>query len=88
MALQHLPMLTSNTVATGSGLNASTPTSDGSLTLNIVEGRPLDEKAESDEASPVISTSDADDYPDGGLAAWCVVVGVSPLSVSSSFKIN
>lgn len=53
----------------------------------IVEGQLLDEKAELDQVSPVISTSDADDYPDGGLAAWCVVVGVSPLSVSSSFGI-
>ena len=70
-------MLTSNTVGTGSRPTISTSTSDGSLTLNIVEGQSLDGKAELDEANPVISTSDADDYPDGGLAAWCVVVGVS-----------
>ena len=88
MALQRLPMLTSNAVETGSGPNAWTPTPDGSLTLYIVEGRSLEEKTESNEASPVISLSNADDYPDGGLAAWCVVVGVSQLSVSSSFKVN
>ena len=77
MVLQHLPILTSSTVETGSGPNISISTSDGSLTLKIVEGRSLDEKTELDEASPAISASDADDYPDGGLAAWCVVVGVS-----------
>ena len=70
-------MLTSNTVGTGSRPTISTSTSDGSLTLNIVEGQSLDGKTELNEANPVISTSDADDYPDGGLAAWCVVVGVS-----------
>ena len=70
-------MLTSNTLEMGSRPTISTSTSDGSLTLNIVEGRSLDEKTELDEANPVISTSDVDDYPDGGLAAWCVVVGVS-----------
>ena len=77
MALQRLPMLTSNTLEMGSRPTISTSTSDGSLTLNIVEGRSLDGKTELDEANPVISASDADDYPDGGLAAWCVVVGVS-----------
>ena len=85
MVLQHLPMLTSNTVETGSGPTISISTSDGSLTLNIVEGRSLDGKTELDEDSPVITTSDADDCPDGGLAAWCVVVGVSSFSVSSAF---
>ena len=77
MALQRLPISTSNTIEKGSGPNTRTPTSDESMTLNIVEGRPSDEKVELDEASPVVSAPGADDYPDGGLAAWCVVVGVS-----------
>lgn len=72
----------------GSRLNDRTPT-DESMTLNTVEGRQLEEKTEDEEkvASPVTPTPDADEYPDGGLAAWCIVVGVSPLTISSSFRV-
>jgi len=43
----------------------------------------LSEKKEDEEtvASPVTTpTPGADDFPDGGLVAWCVVVGVSQLN--------
>lgn len=62
-----------------SRLHERTPTPGESLTLSI-DGRPLEEKTvdEETEASPVTPTSNVDDYPDGGLAAWLVVVGVSP----------
>ena len=30
--------------------------------------------------SEVAPTPDADDYPDGGVTAWCVVLGVSKLN--------
>lgn len=31
------------------------------------------------------ATSQVDDYPDGGLAAWCIVLGVGPSVTSSEF---
>jgi len=60
-----------------------TPTSDGSMMLKFVEGRSLEEKEEI-EVSSALPTPDVDDYPDGGLAAWCIVLGVSPSAMSSS----
>ena len=36
---------------------------------------------------PVVLVSHADDYPDGGLAAWSVVVGVGPSINFFSFEI-
>ena len=49
-----------------------------STTSNIWEDR-LSEKKEDEGivASPVDPASDVGDYPDGGFAAWCVVLGVS-----------
>ena len=68
------------------GPSERTPTSDGSVTLKYVEDRPLDEKDEEIiEASPIFCTPDLDDYPDGGLAAWSVVLGVSPPTILLSF---
>lgn len=58
--------------------------SGGSTTSNILEDR-SSEKKESEEiaASPVAPTPGAGDFPDGGFAAWCVVLGVSQLAFSS-----
>jgi hypothetical protein len=82
-------MWTSDAVEMGLGPNERTPTSDESMTLNIVEDQPLEEKEKEEgeeiRVSPITTTSDVDDYPDGGLAAWCVVLGVSPPSISPSF---
>ena len=64
------------------GPSERTPTSDGSVTLKFVEDRPSGEKEDVEiEASPVLSTPDLDDYPDGGLAAWSIVLGVSPSTI-------
>ena len=61
------------------------PSSDESVTLNIVEDGSLEGKGEDGAGvGPVTSTADVDDYPDGGLAAWSVVLGVSPLTISPS----
>ena len=58
------------------------------MMLEILEDRPSGEKEdEKMEASPVVPASDASDYPDGGLAAWCIVLGVSQFSISSSFQL-
>jgi len=64
-----------------------TPTSDGSVMLKFVEDRPVEEKEEI-EVSSALPTPDVDDYPDGGLAAWCIVLGVSPSTISSSFGVH
>jgi len=82
MAPQQPPMSTSSTVA----LDGRIPTSEF-VTLNIVEDEPLGGKEDETEVGPVIPTPDADDYPDGGLAAWSVVMGVSPLTDPQSFRV-
>lgn len=55
------------------------PNSDESMTLNIVEDGPLGGKEDETEVGTIISN--ADDFPDGGLSAWSVVLGVSPLLI-------
>ena len=70
-------MSASNTGETDSASDERIPNSDESVTLNIVEDWPLGGKEDKTEVGPVISTPDVDDYPDGGLAAWSVVLGVS-----------
>jgi len=64
-----------------------TPTSDGSMVLKFVENELSEGKEEDEEigVSPVLTTPEVDDYPDGGLAAWSIVLGVSPLTIPSSF---
>ena len=52
-----------------------------STALNSPQDRPS-EKNEDEEsiASPVAPTPGPGDFPDGGFAAWCVVLGVSRLN--------
>jgi len=76
MALRQTRMSTPNTDETDLASDGRIPNSEESVTLNIVEGGSLGGK----EDGPVISTLNVDDYPDGGLAAWSVVLGVSPLT--------
>ena len=57
-----------------------------SMTLDISEDRLSEKKEDEIETSPVDPVSDAGDYPDGGLVAWCVVLGVSRFTISSSFQ--
>ena len=68
------------------GASELTPTSDGSVILKFAEDRPVEEKEEDEETgtSPVLATPDVDDYPDGGLAAWSIVLGVSPSTIFRS----
>ena len=49
-------------------------------TLDITVFSPGETKNEDEESKlgPIVVISAADDYPDGGLAAWCVVLGVIP----------
>ena len=49
-------------------------------TLDIVAFSPGETKNEDEEfkLGPIVVISPTDDYPDGGLAAWCVVLGVIP----------
>ena len=75
MAFRQTPGSTSNTVASDGQMPNS-----GAMTLSIPEDGSLGGKEDETEVSPVIFTSDVDDYPDGGLAAWSVVLGVSPLT--------
>jgi len=76
MTLQT-PTSTTNVVGISLGSNGPTPCSYESVTLKTTKGK-------EDDVGPVISTPDADDYPDGGLVAWSVVFGVSPLTVPPS----
>jgi len=77
MALRQTPMSTPNTDETDSASDGGIPKSDESVTLNIIEDEPLGGKEDETKV-----TYDADDYPDGGLAAWSVVLGVSASSDS------
>ena len=84
MAFQPTPMLSSSTIEMGSESTdraLSGLASDDSITLSTPEVRPS-EKKEYEETVPskVAPTPDADDYPDGGVTAWCVVLGVSKLN--------
>jgi len=81
-------MATLGTMGVDLGTSELTPTSDGSVTLKFVEDRSLEEKGEEEiGGNPVLATPDVDDYPDGGLAAWSIVLGVSTLTTSSSFGV-
>jgi len=66
-------------------MSERSPTSDESIMLKFAEDLQSEEKGESEEigVSPVLSTPDVDDYPDGGFAAWSIVLGVSPLTAPS-----
>jgi len=85
MAVQQTPTSTLNTAEMDLESNERVLTSDESMTLDAPESRPSETKEGKEiEASPVtVSTPDASDidYPDGGLAAWCVVLGVSQMAV-------
>lgn len=54
-------------------------TSDGSVTVNVPEDQLLEKKEKEDdddvEASPSTPAPRMDDFPDGGAAAWMVVLG-------------
>ena len=75
MAMQPTPTLRSSTVEKDS------ESKDRPLTcLTTAESMAASEKKDDEEtvvASPVAPTPGAGDFPDGGFAAWCVVVGVS-----------
>ena len=85
MALQPTPMLRSSTVEMDSESNdraLTRLTSHESTALNTSEDRPSEKKEDEEEtvASPVAPAPGPGDFPDGGFAAWCVVVGVSRLN--------
>ena len=82
-------MSTLNAIRMDPGTTDLTPTSGGSMMLKSIGDRPLEEKEEDEEigASPVLTTPEVDDYPDGGLAAWSIVLGVSLSTISSPFEI-
>ena len=48
----------------------------------------LSEKKEDEEiaTSPVAPTPNGGDFPDGGFAAWCIVLGVSSISLFLSIS--
>lgn len=51
--------------------------SDEATTLHSLESQLSEKKDEKTEAGPVSPAPVADDFPDGGLVAWLVVLGVS-----------
>ena len=48
--------------------------------LNIIAISPGETKDEDEEfkLGPIVVIPPTEEYPDGGLAAWCVVLGVRP----------
>ncbi|KAF9643781.1 MFS general substrate transporter [Thelephora ganbajun] len=77
-------MSTSNTVKADLESDQRVLTSNESATLSILEGRPSEEKEET-KVGPAVPTFDTgDDHLDGGLAAWCVVLG-STCAIFSTF---
>ena len=85
MASQQIPVPALNTTELGLDQNERSLTSDESVTFG---GEPSEEKEGEIGVSSAIPTFNVDDYPDGGLAAWCVVLGVSQFSISSSFEVD
>ena len=86
MASQRSQMSTQHIVESGSGPNELAPELGGSVTARVSEDPPLEKKEKDNvETSPANLTDAADGYPDGGFAAWCVVLGVSEPSVSLPF---
>lgn len=71
-----------NTIEMNPDSNEHRLTPAESATMKIPEDRPLEEKEEDVEVCPEITTNPMDDCPDGGLAAWCVVLGVSESTIS------
>ena len=84
MAVRQTPTPTLDTTEIGLESNERMLTPDESMTLGALESRPSETKEDKEtEVSPVFSTPGADDidYPDGGFAAWCVVLGVSQMAI-------
>lgn len=77
MLPQQSVMYTPNTAETGSGSNERGLTSTESVAAKVSEDRLSEKEKEDVEASPAILVGAVDDYPEGGFAAWCVVLGVS-----------
>lgn len=85
---QLMPLPTPGFIEASPEPNEWRQTSDGSVTVSIPDDRPSEKKEEEDlEVAPVIPKSEADDCPDGGFAAWCIVLGVSKLAILSALNI-
>ena len=56
---------------------------------DVLVSLPSKKRGDDEEAKvfPIVVTSQVDDYPDGGLAAWSVVFGVGPSANSSLLDI-
>ena len=83
--MQVSPVSTLFPAETSMESNHKVQTFDSSATLRSSGTRLSEKKDEEAMASPVSPAPDADDFPDGGLAAWLVVLGVSSLIFSVSF---
>ena len=78
MVIQQTPAPTSDDMETDLEPKGLIMTPGEPTTLNILGSEwPERKKDEEEEASSASPTSDAYDFPDGGFAAWCVVLGVS-----------
>lgn len=65
------------------GLESQKQLQISTSTLDTLEDPPPKDKEV--KISPIVVTLiQADDYPDGGLAAWCIVLGVGPPQPSPS----
>lgn len=57
------------------------------VTVKFSENRPLERKKEQDvETGQIVIVTTMDEYPDGGLAAWSVVLGVGEFAIALPSK--
>lgn len=67
-----------NTIEIGPGSSEWGPTPTESITVKFPESRLPEKKAGGDvETGLATIANTVDDYPDGGLAAWSVVLGAT-----------
>lgn len=75
-------MPTLNTIEINPDSNGPRLTPAESAAVKIPEDKLLEEKWKDVKVFPEITTNPVDDCPDGGFAAWCVVLGVSESTIS------
>jgi hypothetical protein len=79
MAMQQSSVSTLSPAETDVESNHQAQISE-SATLHSLESRLSEKKDGATKTGPVSSALDAGEFPDGGLVAWLVVLGVSRLS--------
>ena len=83
--MQQSPVSTLSPVEAEVDSSHQVQVSSESAALHSLESQRSETRDEKTKASPLSPALDEDDFPDGGLAAWLVVLGVSSSIPSSVF---